>query len=65
MRHFFAAVAFLLGAVLVPAGAHDIPGESRIHAFAKPEGERLHVCVELRSDRRELRRDISDNKTSN
>jgi hypothetical protein len=47
MRHFFAAVAIFLGAVLGPAGAHDIPGESRIHAFAKPEGERLHVLLRV------------------
>jgi hypothetical protein len=47
MRRFFAAVAILLGAVLGPAIAHDIPGESRIHAFAKPEGERLHVLLRV------------------
>jgi hypothetical protein len=30
--------------------AHDIPGELRIHAFAKPEGERLRVLVRVPLD---------------
>jgi hypothetical protein len=41
-----AVLAFALAA-LAPARAHDIPGESRIHAIVKPEGERLRVVLRL------------------
>ena len=34
----------------MPAHGHDIPGELRIHAFAKPEGERLRVLVRVPLD---------------
>jgi hypothetical protein len=40
----FAVVLLICGA---PASAHDIPGEMRVHAFAKAEGERLQVLVRL------------------
>ena len=44
-RLALAAFALLLSAL--PAAAHDIPGEVRVHAFAKPEGDRLHVLLRL------------------
>jgi hypothetical protein len=40
------ATAFLL-ALCGAAHAHDIAGESRIHAFLKPEGEVLRVLVRV------------------
>ncbi len=40
--------ALILLALLVsPAAGHDVPGEMRVHAFLKPEGQRLHVLVRL------------------
>ncbi|HZF78403.1 MAG TPA: HupE/UreJ family protein [Rubrivivax sp.] len=39
--------AVLLLAAALPAVAHDIPGEVRVHAFAKPEGNRLHVVLRM------------------
>jgi hypothetical protein len=47
MRRLLLIVALAAVAVLNPATAHDIAGESRIHAFAKPEGERLHVVLRV------------------
>lgn len=43
------ALAALLAPALAPAPAtaHDIPGEMRLHAFLKPEGERLRVLVRI------------------
>lgn len=43
-RRLALAALFLLTAAL-PAAAHDIPGEVRVHAFVKPEGDRLHVLL--------------------
>lgn len=40
----------LAAAFLLPAHAHDMPGELRVHAFAKPEGERLRVLVRVPLD---------------
>ena len=37
----------LLFAAPPRAGAHDIPGELRVHALVKPEGERLRVLVRV------------------
>jgi hydrogenase/urease accessory protein HupE len=37
----------LVAAAERPALAHDIPGEMRVHAFVKPEGERLDVLVRV------------------
>jgi hypothetical protein len=34
----------------LPAYGHDIPGELRLHAFAKPEGERLRVVLRVPLD---------------
>lgn len=47
MRHFLVAAALALIALIRPAGAHDIPGEMRVHAFAKPEGERMQVLLRV------------------
>jgi hypothetical protein len=44
-----AAVAVLL-AVGAPSVAHDVPGELRVHAFVRPEGERLRVLVRVPLD---------------
>jgi hypothetical protein len=48
-RFVLPVLVALLAAALVPApaAAHDIPGEARLHAFLKPEGERLHVLVRV------------------
>lgn len=43
----FACVAAILLLVAGRAAAHDVPGESRIHAFVKPEGERLRVALRV------------------
>ena len=41
-------LALLASALLAgPAAAHDVPGEMRLHAFLKPEGDRLHVLVRV------------------
>ena len=32
---------------VAPAFAHDIPGEMRVHAFVKPEGQRLRIAVRV------------------
>jgi hypothetical protein len=45
-----AAAAILAAAFFSQALAHDIPGELRLHAFAKPEGERLRVLVRVPLD---------------
>jgi len=40
--------AWLLAAMLaMPAAAHDIPDETILHAFVKPEGDRLHFLVRV------------------
>jgi hypothetical protein len=44
-RHALVALVLLLW--LVPASAHDIPGEARVHAFAKVERDRLHVLLRI------------------
>ena len=44
-RLVLAAFVFLVSAQ--PAAAHDIPGEVRLHAFAKPEETRLHVLLRV------------------
>lgn len=45
LRLALAAVALLVFAL--PAAGHDIPGEVRVHAFVKPEGNRLHVLLRI------------------
>ncbi len=40
-----ALAAALLGAL--PAAAHDIPDRISMHAFVKPEGDRLHLLVRV------------------
>lgn len=45
---WLAAAALLLG--LAPSAAHDVPGELRVHAFVRPEGERLRVLVRVPLD---------------
>lgn len=42
-----AAVAWVLLAWALPAPAHDVPVDTRLHAFVKPEGERLHVLLRM------------------
>ncbi|WP_334189160.1 HupE/UreJ family protein [Noviherbaspirillum sp.] len=37
----------LFAAFAPPAIAHDLAGEMRVHAFVKPEGDRLHVLVRI------------------
>lgn len=44
---FSTVLAVVLLAFSVSVSAHDIPGEMRMHAFAKAEGERLQVLVRL------------------
>ncbi|MGK6306197.1 HupE/UreJ family protein [Variovorax sp. DT-64] len=44
-RHALVALALLLW--LLPASAHDIPGEVRVHAFAKVERDRLQVLLRI------------------
>jgi hypothetical protein len=46
-RRRHALVALLLLASLLPAWSHDIPGEVRVHAFAKVERDRLHVLLRI------------------
>jgi len=43
------ALLIAVGVTLLaaPAGAHDIPDEMRMHAWAKPDGDRLHVLVRV------------------
>ena len=43
-----AAAALLL--VVVPSAANDLPGELRVHAFVRPEGDRLRVLVRVPLD---------------
>jgi len=43
----FLQVALGLAILATPAGAHDIPEQMRMHAWAKPEGDRLHVLVRV------------------
>jgi hypothetical protein len=45
LRFIVALLASLLG--VNPILAHDVPSELRIHAFVKPEGERLDVLVRV------------------
>jgi hypothetical protein len=43
-------IAFVMLVAMVhvmPAMAHDMPGEMRVHAFVKPEGDRLHLLVRI------------------
>ena len=40
-------VASGVAILATPASAHDIPDQMRIHAWAKPEGDRLHVLVRV------------------
>ena len=44
-RRALAALILLLSAL--PAFGHDIPGQIRVHAFAKVEGDRLHVLLRV------------------
>ena len=44
-RRALAAFVFLV--FVLPAFGHDIPGQLRVHAFAKVEGDRLHVLVRM------------------
>ena len=44
-RRALAALILLVSAVAT--SAHDIPGQIRVHAFAKVEGDRLHVLVRV------------------
>lgn len=41
------AVAPSMVILALPAAAHDIPNEMRMHAWAKPDGARLHVVVRV------------------
>ena len=43
-------LAILCAGMIGPAFAHDMPGELRVHAFVKPESERLRVLVRLPLD---------------
>jgi hypothetical protein len=47
VRAVFSFIIFSLMAGSMPAIAHDVPGEARVHAFVKPEGDRLHVLVRI------------------
>jgi HupE / UreJ protein len=54
VREFFVATTvralfalLVLVALSLPAAAHDIPGEMRVHAFVKPEGERLNLLIRV------------------
>src|SRR5256885_13618636 len=40
-------VAALIWAMPSPAAAHDIPNDVTVHAFVKPDGERLHLLVRV------------------
>src|SRR5258705_304492 len=40
-------VAALIWAMPSPAAAHDIPNDVTVHAFVKPQGERLHLLVRV------------------
>src|SRR5713101_2164857 len=42
-----AALLLAIGAVCLPVGtaAHDVPADSTLRMFVKPEGQRLHVLV--------------------
>ena len=44
-RRALAALVLLVSAL--PGFGHDIPGQIRVHAFAKVEGDRLHVLLRL------------------
>ena len=37
----------MLFVTVAPATAHDVPGEMRVHAFIRPEGDRLHVLLRI------------------
>lgn len=47
LRACIALFLCLLAILAPPAIAHDLPGEMRVHAFVKPEGDRLHVLVRI------------------
>lgn len=47
IRKCIAFVMFAVAVSAMPAMAHDMPGEMRVHAFVKPEGERLHLLVRI------------------
>src|SRR5437879_10362991 len=40
-------VAALIFVMPSPAAAHDIPNDVTVHAFVKPQGERLHLLVRV------------------
>src|SRR5437899_2301370 len=40
-------VAALIFVMPSPAAAHDIPNDVTVHAFVRPEGQRLHVLVRV------------------
>ena len=42
-----AVCVFVLVGLSSTARAHDVPSELRVHAFVKPEGERLHVLLRI------------------
>lgn len=44
------AGAALLAALVPPSIAHDVPGELRLHAFVRPEGQQLRVLVRVPLD---------------
>ncbi len=46
-RRFVLAVALALLACMMPAWAHDTPTETRLHAFVRADGDRLHVLLRM------------------
>jgi len=46
-RRALLQIAVGVALLAAPAGAHDIPDEMRMHAWAKPDGDRLHVLVRV------------------
>ncbi len=50
MLRFLRCALLLAAALCGGALAHDTPGELRVHAFVKPEGQRLRVLVRLPLD---------------
>ena len=50
IRSKLVILALMVGLLVVfptDPTAHDIPGDVSVHAFVKPEGERLRVLVRL------------------
>ena len=48
IRRALAWVLTMLAVVAAwPAFAHDIPTDVRVHAFIKPEGQRLHLLLRV------------------